>query len=67
MRLFKEYGIILSMNIVSLVLGLWLYFHFGNKIEILTAILATGIAISIGIKQLKVEDDKMVSYSFYDI
>ena len=51
------------INVLSLLIAIFL-FSKNEKIEILTAVLAIGISLSIGMKQLQIENDKMFKELF---
>lgn len=55
---------ILLINLIALIIGIGAYCIFDNNIEILTAILAIGISISFGIRQYKIENDKIFKELF---
>ena len=51
---------LLLTNLLTLIIGLSAYNIVSeHKVEILGAILATGISLSIGFRQLKIESDKL--------
>lgn len=60
----KKYIYFIIINFISLLIGLWLYFCIKQEIEILWALIATGISLSLGITQYKIEDDKMFKELF---
>lgn len=47
------------INLFGLVIGIYLYYKLGEKVEIIGACLATTISISVGLRTYKIEDDKM--------
>lgn len=47
-----------------MLIGIFLYFLTSEKTEILGAIIATGISLSIGIRQYKTENDKIFKQLF---
>ena len=56
---------IILINVISLIIGLCFYYEADeHQIELLGAILATGISLSIGYRQLKVENDKIFKELF---
>jgi hypothetical protein len=56
---------LLLINLLTLIIGLSAYNIVSeHKVEILGAILATGISLSIGFRQLKVENDKIFKELF---
>lgn len=59
----KRNIIFIAINIISLSIALYL-FSKNQQPEILTAILAVGISLSIGYKQLQIENDKMFKELF---
>ena len=60
----KRYWDIIVINIASVFIALWTYYYFEGKPEIPIAILATGISASFGIRQYKIENDKMFKELF---
>lgn len=52
------------INIFFLVVAILLFFWKDEKIEILTAVLAVGISLSMGMKQFQIENDKMFKELF---
>ena len=60
----KKYLDIFLINVIALILGIIIYYYFDKRFEILTAILATGISISFGIRQYKIQNDKMFKQLF---
>ena len=61
----KKYRNIIYINVISLFFAIVAYYYF-DKIEILTAIIATGISISIGISKLQIENDKIFKELFME-
>ena len=61
---FKKYWDIVFINLFTLVVSISMFVYYGNKIEIIGAILATGISISFGVRQYKMENDKMFKELF---
>lgn len=59
-----SYIYIFLMNIISVILGIYIYLKFDNRIEILGAILATGLSISLSLAQYNIENDKMFKELF---
>lgn len=59
-----KYQDIYWINFIALFSGTIMYFILDNKIEILTAFIATGISISIGIRNYKIENDKLFKELF---
>lgn len=62
----KKYLDIIIINLIFLLLGICLFFMTGERIEILGAIIATGISLSLGIRQYKTEDDKIFKELFFE-
>lgn len=60
----KNYWDIIIINLTSILLALWTYYYFDGKPEMPIAILATGISASFGIRQYKIENDKMFKELF---
>lgn len=52
------------INVISLILGISLYFCLKESVEILGAVIATGISLSLGIRQYKTENDKIFKELF---
>jgi hypothetical protein len=52
------------INILALIIGCFVYVFFNQKIEILGAVMATGISISFGVRQYKIENDKVFKELF---
>jgi len=61
---FKSYSDLILINLFTLIIGLLLFIYFGNKTEIIGAVLATGISLSFGVRQYKMENDKMFKELF---
>ena len=61
---FKGYSDLIFINLFTLIIGLILFYCLGNKIEIIGAVLATGISLSFGVRQYKMENDKMFKELF---
>lgn len=61
----KNYDIIL-INLIALITGLALYYLLGEKVEILGAIIATGISLSLGFRHYKTENDKLFKELFIE-
>ncbi|MEO7905772.1 MAG: hypothetical protein ABIT06_02250, partial [Saprospiraceae bacterium] len=55
---------IILITLLSIVIGLWLYGLYGNRIEILAAIIASGISLSIGMKQYSIANDQIFKELF---
>lgn len=60
----KKYLDIILINLITLIISISLFNYFENKIEIIGAVLATGISISFGVRQYKMENDKMFKELF---
>jgi hypothetical protein len=60
----KKYYDIMVINVISLTIGVSLYFCFKESVEILGAVIATGISLSLGIRQYKTENDKIFKELF---
>jgi hypothetical protein len=60
----KKYKDIFLINVTSIIIGIITYCFFGEKPELPIALLATGISISFGIRQYKIENDKMFKELF---
>jgi hypothetical protein len=52
------------INIIALIIGSIIYKFFNGNIEILGAVMATGISISFGVRQYKIENDKVFKELF---
>lgn len=60
----KKYWDILLINLLALGIGLLFYFCNNENIEVLSVIVATGISLSFGIRQYKIENDKIFKELF---
>ncbi|MHB1146864.1 MAG: hypothetical protein ACYC01_04635 [Lutibacter sp.] len=60
----KKYTDIILINLISMLIGIGLYFLTNERIEILGAVIATGISLSLGIRQYKTENDKIFKQLF---
>jgi len=60
----KKYLDLISINVIFLIIGIVLYCLTNKTIEILGAIIATGISLSLGIRQYKTENDKIFKELF---
>ena len=49
-----------------MIIGIGIYFLTNEKIEILGAVIATGISLSLGIRQYKTENDKILKELFIE-
>lgn len=61
----KNYLDLILINLIALALGLLLFFVTGEKVEILAAILVTGVSLSLGIRQYRTENDKLFKELFH--
>ncbi len=59
----KQYSDLYLINILTIVAGI-IFYYFDRKAEIPIAIFATGISISFGFRQYKIENDKMFKELF---
>ncbi len=59
------YSDVIIINLLSLIIGVVAYEYF-EKIEILVAVIATGVSLSLGIRQYRTENDKLFKELFYD-
>ncbi len=55
---------LIFINLFFLIFAISFYLLFSQKLEIIGAIMATGISISFGIRQYKIENDKMFKELF---
>lgn len=62
----KKYLDIIVINLISLSIGIGLFFLTGERFEILGAVIATGISLSLGIRQYKTENDKIFKELFLE-
>lgn len=60
----RKYFDIISINLFYLIIGIVLFYVLGKRIEILGAIIATGISLTLGIRQYKTENDKIFKALF---
>jgi len=60
----NSYLKIVLINIAFLILAISFYFFVNQRIEITTAIIATGISISLGVSKLQIENDKIFKELF---
>jgi hypothetical protein len=60
----KKYADIILINVISMIIGIGFYYLTGEKIEVLGAIIATGISLSLGIRHYKTENDKLFKELF---
>lgn len=66
MKHLVKHSDIYLINAMALIIGIIAYCHFDNNFEILSVIVATGISISFGIRQYKIENDKIFKELFTD-
>jgi hypothetical protein len=52
------------INLVALIIGCFVYVFINETIELLGAVIATGISISFGVRQYKIENDKVFKELF---
>jgi len=62
----KKYIDIFLINLVSLIIGICTYYFIDRKVEILAAILVTGVSLSLGIRQYRTENDKLFKELFQE-
>src|SRR5690554_3027827 len=55
----KRHWDIITINLIGLSLGILLFYNLDHKTEVITAVLATSIALSLGIRTYNIEDDKI--------
>lgn len=60
----KKYLDIIAVYLITLIICVLLFYFFANKIEIIGVVLATGISVSFGIRQYRIENDKMFKELF---
>jgi predicted membrane channel-forming protein YqfA (hemolysin III family) len=60
----KKYSDLLYINLATLIVSIFLFYFFEKQLEIIGAVLATGISLSIGVRQYKIENDKMFKELF---
>lgn len=60
----KQYIDVFIINISAIIISLAIYFINGQKPELALSIIAAGISISFGIRQYKIENDKMFKELF---
>jgi hypothetical protein len=60
----KNYQDVFWINLSALLIGIILYFISCQKTELLTAAIATGISLSLGLRQYKTENDKIFKELF---
>lgn len=62
----KKYSDIIFINLIYLVIGIALFYFLDKQIEILVAVIATGISLALGIRQYKTENDKLFKQLFQE-
>lgn len=62
----KKYLDIIIINLVFLVIGIAIYYLGNQKVEVLAAVIATGISLSLGIRQYRTENDKIFKQLFIE-
>lgn len=62
----RKYLDIILINLIYLIIGIILFYLLGKRIEILVAVIATGISLSLGIRQYKTENDKIFKQLFQE-
>ncbi|MDO6739448.1 hypothetical protein [Wenyingzhuangia sp. 2_MG-2023] len=60
----KKYADIIFINLISMIIGILLFYFTNEKVEVLGAIIATGISLSLGTRQYKTENDKIFKELF---
>ncbi|APY09531.1 hypothetical protein BWZ20_15005 [Winogradskyella sp. J14-2] len=55
---------IILINLIAMLLGIGLFYLTKEKVEVLGAVIATGISLSLGIRQYKTENDKLFKELF---
>lgn len=60
----KIYADLISINLVFLIISILSHLFFNQKPEVIGVIMATGISISFGIRQYKIENDKIFKELF---
>ncbi len=61
---FKIYLDLIIIYVATLIIALTLFIFLGEKIEIIGAVLATGISLAFGFRQYTMENDKMFKELF---
>jgi hypothetical protein len=59
----KKYADIIIINFITLTVGVCIFYFF-DKVEVLAAIIATGISLSLGMRHYKTENDKLFKELF---
>lgn len=62
----RKYLDIIGINIFFPLVGGILFVYYGQKVEILGAFIATGISLSLGVRQYKTENDKLFKELFIE-
>jgi hypothetical protein len=60
----RKYADIILINVISMIIGIGLFYLTKEKVEVLGAVIATGISLSLGIRQYKTENDKLFKELF---
>lgn len=60
----RKYLDIILINLIAMLLGIGLFYLSNEKVEVLGAVIATGISLSLGIRQYKTENDKLFKELF---
>lgn len=60
----KKYLDLILINTISLIIGIGLYYIAKENVEILAAVIATGISLSLGIRHYRTENDKLFKELF---
>ncbi len=63
----KKYLDIIMINISSLAVGIFLYYLTKEKTDLLAAVLAIGISLSLGMRQYRTENDKIFKELFFEL
>lgn len=61
-----KYLDLILINLCFMLIGILSFYFLGEKVEVLGAIIATGISLSLGIRQYKTENDKIFKELFTD-
>lgn len=62
---YKRHDYFIVINLLTLIISVLLFIYF-NKIEIIGAVLATGISIAMGVRQYQIENDRMMKDLFIE-
>ncbi|MEC4047947.1 hypothetical protein OX284_000775 [Flavobacterium sp. SUN046] len=63
---FKIYADLIIINLVFLIISILSQLFFNQKPEVIGVIMATGISISFGVRQYKIENDKIFKELFQE-